>query len=319
MSSEASLKRLPALREVNSPAIREIVAPDLILQAGPAARFAWEEFVYAAVRNPHTRRSYTRATRRFADWCTARGLALERVAPFDVGRYLDSLPDSIASKKVYLAAIRHLFDLMAQRHAVVLNPAASVRGERLVVLEGRTPEITADQARRLLANINTSNVVGLRDKAIVAILIYTAARVGAVAGLRIRDYYDMGDQYCLRFLEKGGKSREIPVRHDLQSLLASYREFLCSDDNGMPNLSPDAPPFRTTVRRTRVLTRNPMSSDDIGRMVRRRMHDASMPRRLTAHSLRVATITDLLTQGVPLDNVQSYCLLLMLVFGLWNP
>ena len=102
------------------------------------------------------------------------------------------LPDAISSKKLYLAAIRHLFDILVTRHAVVLNPAASVRGERYQVIEGKTPEITIDQARRLLSCIDVSHVVGLRDRAIIATLIYTAARIGAVAGLRLRRFLRRG-------------------------------------------------------------------------------------------------------------------------------
>ena len=47
-----------------------------------------------------------------------------------------------------------------------------------------------------------------------------------------------------------------------------------------------------------------MTAGDVGRMVKRRMRDAELPSRLTAHSIRVATITDLLQQGVPLAEVQ---------------
>ncbi len=118
-----------------------------------------------------------------------------------------------------LSAIRHFFDTLVIRHVVVLNAAASVRGERLQVVEGKTPEITIQQARKLMRSINTNTVVGLRDRAVIGILIYTAARVGAVAKLRHGDFYDLGDQHCLRFTEKGGKSREIPVRHDLQRFI----------------------------------------------------------------------------------------------------
>ncbi|EMI24618.1 phage integrase family site specific recombinase [Rhodopirellula europaea SH398] len=82
-------------------------------------------------------------------------------------------------------------------------------------MEGKTPEITVKQARKLMASIDATNLVGLRDRAIIGILIYTAARVGAVAGLRQRNFYDLGDQHCLRFTEKGGKSREIPNRPDI--------------------------------------------------------------------------------------------------------
>ena len=273
--------------------------PGLIATAGAGARFGWEEFLYGRLRNPHTRRSYQRAASRFLRWCDERGLALTRIAPAHVGHFLDGLPDAVASKKVYLAAIRHLFDTLVLRHAVALNPAASVRAERYLVVEGKTPEIPIDQARRLLSTVDTSHVVGLRDRAIIAMLVYTAARIGAVARLRLRDLFDAGDQYCLRFLDKGGKSREIPVRHDLQGFLFEYLTMadLC-------DASSESPLFRSAIRRTRRLTDLGMTANDIGRMVKRRMRDAGLPSRLSPHSFRVTTITDLLAQGVPLEDVQ---------------
>ena len=228
------------------------------------------------------------------------GLALHNIAPAHVGRYLDGLSDAPSSRKVYLAAIRRLFDLLVMRHVVILNPAASVRGDRLAVVEGRTPEITARQARKLLSCIDLSHVVGLRDRAIIAVLVYTAARVGAVARLRRGDYFDAGDQYCLRFLDKGTKVREIPVRHDLQGFIYKYL-----DAARLIDATADSPLFRTTVGRTKILTTNAITSGDTGRMVKRRLRDAGLPSRLSPHSLRVATITDLLWQGVSLTDVQN--------------
>jgi site-specific recombinase XerD len=212
---------------------------------------------------------------------------------------MDELRGAVPTKKQHLAALRHFFDHLVTRHAVILNPAASVRGERYQVVEGKTPEITVEQARRLLRSVDTSHVVGLRDRAIVGILVYTAARVGAVAKLQVRDYFDAGDQYCLRFSEKGGKSREIPVRHDLQHFMTSYLAAA-----GIAAAAPDVPLFRTAVRRTRRLTEHPMTAGDMGRTVKRRMRDAGLPARLSPHSCRVAIITDLLSQGVPLEDVQ---------------
>jgi len=189
--------------------------PTIVAVAGPAARFAWEEFLFGRLRNHHTRRAYGRAVGRFLDWCEQRDLRLQQISPRDVGHYMDELSGALPTKKQHLAALRHFFDQLVTRHAVMLNPAASVRSERYQTVEGKTPEITVEQARRLLQSVDTDHVVGLRDRAIIGILIYTAARVGAVARLRVRDYFDASDQYCLRFTEKGGKSREIPVRHDL--------------------------------------------------------------------------------------------------------
>jgi site-specific recombinase XerD len=217
-----------------------------------------------------------------------------------VGDYLDALDYATATKKLHLAAIRHFFDTLVTRHAVVLNPAASVRAERLQVIEGKTPEISVRHCRRLMVSINTNSVVGLRDKAIIGILIYTAARVGAVAKLRRHDFYDTGDQYSFRFTEKGGKSREIPVRHDLQKFVIDYLQAA-----GFEYAEKSTPLFRTTVRRTRQLTMNGMTANDMSRMVKRRIKAAGLPSRYSPHSFRVSAITDLLNQGVSLGEVQN--------------
>jgi integrase/recombinase XerD len=68
----------------------------------------------------------------------------------------------------------------------------STCGERYQTIEGKTLDINRDQARALLASINTSRPSGLRDKAIIAILIYTATRAGAVASLRFKDFTSDG-------------------------------------------------------------------------------------------------------------------------------
>ncbi len=67
----------------------------------------------------------------------------------------------------------------------------------------------------------------------------------------------------------------------------------------------DAPLFPTAFRKTKTLTNNPMTSNDILRMVKRRFREAGLPTdQLTCHSFRSTTITDLLNQGVPLEDVQ---------------
>jgi len=274
--------------------------PELIAQAGSSGQFAWEEFIYGKIRNPHTRAAYEGAIRRFLTHCAALNKQLPTVSPRDVGSYLDAQDYAPATKKLHLSAIRHFFDTLVTRHVIMLNPAHSVRGERLQVVEGKTPEITIPQARRLMKSLNTAHVVGLRDRAVIAIMIYTAARVGAVATLRQCDFYDLGDQYCLRFAEKGGKSREIPVRHDLQRFI---RDYLSA--GSMEHVHKLTPLFRTTIRKTKQLTQNPMTAGDMSRMVKRRMRDAGLPSRLSPHCFRVTTITDLLSQGVPLEDVQN--------------
>jgi integrase/recombinase XerD len=274
-------------------------APRLVELAGGNARFAWEEFFSAELRNPHTRRAYLHAVRQFLEWCEPHRLELWQITPGWVGSYYDQLQTSIPTKKQHLSALRCFFDRLVLRHAVGLNPAASVRGERYQLVEGKTPEITVDQERALLASIRPRGVEDLRDKAIVATLIYTAARIGAVAGLSVDSFIQEGDQRFLRFLEKGGKVRDIPVREDLEYYVTAYLEGA-----GLWPATPHGPLFRRLTRKPRALKPTAMTADDMGRMIKRRMGDIGLPTPLSPHSFRVGTITDLLTQGVPLEEVQ---------------
>jgi site-specific recombinase XerD len=273
--------------------------PALIDRAGPAARFAWDEFFYAEHHNPHTQKAYMAAVKRFLAWAEGEGVELTAISPGMVGQYLTGLGGSPSKRNLHLAALRGFFDRLVNRHVVILNPAASVRGVKDEVVEGKTPEITIEQARTLLASVDTGNIVGLRDKAILATLAYTACRAGAVAKLRLQDFQSDGTQYVLRFQEKGGKSREIPVRHDLEGNIRAYLEAA-----GIAGNAKERPLFRSTLRRTKQLTGNALTTKAICELVKRRLKDAGLPLRLSPHSFRVATITDLLTQGVPLEDVQ---------------
>jgi len=155
----------------NLPSTSAEVLPDIIRRADNAAIFAAEEFFFGKLRNPHTRAAYLHAVKRFLAWCDRFNLELHQITPKLVGQYLDELRQqetSISTRKQHLAALRHFFDEQVMRNAVILNPAASVRGERYQVVEGKTPEITVDGARKLLASIDIGHVVGLRDRAIIA-------------------------------------------------------------------------------------------------------------------------------------------------------
>jgi integrase/recombinase XerD len=138
----------------------------------------------------------------------------------------------------------------------------------------------------------------------MATLAYTACRAGAVAKLRLQDFQDDGTQYVLRFAEKGGKSREIPVRHDLEGFMLAYVEAA-----GIAGEAKESPLFRAGNGRSRKLSAKPLGTERICELVKRRLKDAGLPSRLSPHSFRVTAITSLLEQGVPMDEGQPYCLL----------
>jgi site-specific recombinase XerD len=214
-----------------------------------------------------------------------------------VGQYLDELPLSAPSKKLHLSAIRSFLDILVQRHVIVLNPALSVRAPRYSVLEGKTPEITVEQCRQLLASISIVTLMDYRDRAIIAMLIYTAARVGAVAKLRLKDLSHDGIQYSLHFSEKGGKQRTIPVRSDLQQFLTEYLQVAGLTDR-------ESPLFHSADGKSGKLTSSSMTAIDMCRMVKRRLLKAKLSTLLSPHSFRACTATDLLQQGISLEDVQ---------------
>ena len=180
--------------------IVRLAPPKMVMSFGEAGKVAWDEFFKGKIRNPHTRTAYLRAVQRFLAWSERYATELKEITPGLIGEYLDQLVKlAVPSKKLHLAAIRAFFDLLVQRHMIALNPAHSVKTERYSVTEGRTPEITVQDAKTLLASIELRSVVDYRDRAVIGVLIYTAARAGAVAKLRLRDLIDEGRRMSLRF------------------------------------------------------------------------------------------------------------------------
>jgi len=277
----------------------QIRLPGIVSVHGRAARFAWDEYFSGKIRNPHTRKAYLHAVRCFLSWCELHDIELLDITPGMIGRYFDLHPGSAPTKKLHMSAIRGLFDTLVLRHVIVLNPALSVKTERLHVMEGKTPEVTVEQARKLRESIELVTPIDYRDRAIVSMLIYTAARVGAIAKLRFGDLRDEAVHWSIQFREKGGKQRLIPARIDLQADIQMY----LAEAFHQP-LAKDATLFRTALGRTGNLSNKPMSAIDICRMVKRRLKKASLPEAISPHSFRSCAATDLLLQGVPLEDVQ---------------
>lgn len=129
-------------------------------------------------------------------------------------------------------------------------------------------------------------------------LAYTGVRIGAVARLRMADYRNLGDHHVLRFRKKGGKDREIPVRHHLA---AWFNEYINAAGIGHDS---KAPLFRAANGKRKLLTDPAYRAHSMRQMMKRRLEDAGLPHLFSAHSFRVTVVTDLLNQNVPLEDVQ---------------
>lgn len=273
---------------------------DVLRDAGPQACFAAEEFFTARIRNPHTRKAYALPVRRFLTWLATQDVSLVDATPGHAARFLDAYGGSIPTQKLALSALRHFFDLLVTRHAAIINPFQSVRPPRSDSRHGKTPEITVAQTRDLLTSIDASASSGVRDRAILGTLIYTGARAGALARLRLQDLRDYGDYRTLRMREKRGKEREIPVRIDLDAWLAIYLSAA-----EITTQAPDSPLFRVLSPTSRTGFGDAgIKPATLRAMLKRRLKAIGLPVFLTVHSFRALVITDLLDQGVPMEDVQ---------------
>ena len=274
--------------------------PVSISNAGERAARRFIEFFTANIRNPNTRAAYARSVGDFFAWLEERGVPLERVEPVVVAAYVEQLghTKSAPTVKQALAAIRMLFDWMVIGQVMPMNPAASVRGPKHVVKRGKTPVLTADQARQLLDSIDTSDIAGLRDRALIGVMVYSFARVSATIGMRVEDYFPSGKRWWFRLHEKGGKRHEVPAHHNAEAYADAYLEAagFADDKKG--------PLFRT-VGRNRELTTNRMDRADVLRIVYRRAAGAGLDVRACCHTFRATGITAYLENGGTVEKAQQ--------------
>jgi len=201
------------------------VLPALIADAGDRAALRFLEYFTVNIRNKNTRAAYGRAAADFLGWCEGQGISeLGCLQPMHVAAYIELLQGmrSAPTVKQHLACIRMLFDWLVIGQVMPTNPAHSVRGPRHSVTKGSTPVLSSEEATALLTGMGVSTVVGLRDRAIIAVMTYTFARVGAVVALVVEDYFSQKKRWWLRLHEKNGKLNEMPCHHKLEEYLDAY-------------------------------------------------------------------------------------------------
>lgn len=283
--------------EVASTSIR---LPKLIEQSGSQAERRFLEFFAAQIRNPGTRVVYARATGRFLHWCDDKNLELHRISPLAIAAYIEELMCHLRAPtvKLHLAAIRRLMDWLVVGQVIPMNPAASVRGPKHVVKKGTTPVLTREQTRELIDSIDIGTISGLRDRAIIGVMVYSFARVSAVVGMNVEDYFPQGRRMWFRLHEKGGKLHDVPAHHTAEEFVDAYVAAA-----GIAEAF-KAPLFYT-VGPKRTLTTTRMNRMDALRMIKRRARQAGIPDRVCCHTFRATGITAYLSNNGLLEHAQK--------------
>ena len=189
------------------------LVPTLFTGAGEQASYRFIEYFAARIRNPNTRQAYFRAVNRFSQWCTLRNLELSKLNPVVIAGYIEALQGElgVTSVKQHLSALRMLFDYLVTGHIVPFNPAQAVQAPRYSASEGKTPILSAHETRTLLDAIDVTQIWGLRNRALIGVLVFSCARVSAVVGMKLEDYFAEGKEWKLRLHEKRGKRHVVPA------------------------------------------------------------------------------------------------------------
>lgn len=274
-------------------------APAPIAAAGERAAYRFLEFFTARIRNPHTRRSYGRAVGDFCAWLEARGIEdIVKVNSFVVAAWVEHMQQEYPAPTVKqrLAAIRMMFDWLATGGILPFNPATAVRGPRYSVKLGKTPVLAPEEARQLLDSIDISTPVGLRDRALLGLMVYSFARIGAALAMRVEDCFVQNRRLWVRLHEKGGKEHAMPCHHNLEEYLHAYLDGcgLQGDPKGML--------FRTIGRGTRLLTESPLPQANAYAMIQRRAERSGIETHIGNHTFRATGITAYLKNGGTLER-----------------
>ena len=273
--------------------------PPVVAASGPQAQRHFLEFFAATIRNPHTRRAYARGVVDFLDWCAERGVTtLPQIQPLHVAAWIEELGRhvSVPTVKQRLAGIRHLFDWLVRAQVVAQNPAISVRGPAYSVRRGKTPVLDPAEARQLIDAIDVTTPIGLRDRALIGLMVYSFARIGAALAMRVDDVFVQNRRLWVRLHEKGGKRHEMPCHHNLDEYLHAY-----IDGCGLAD-ERKAPLFRTVGRGTGRLSETPLPQASAYQMVRRRAAAAGIMTAIGNHSFRATGITAYLKNGGTLER-----------------
>ena len=274
--------------------------PAIITASGHAAPERFLEFFAANIRNPNTRRAYARQVMQFLSWCEARSVtSLRDVRPLHVAGYIETMPTQAQTVKQALAAIRMLFDWLVIGQIIPTNPAGSVRGPRYSTKKGKTPVLSREDARALLDSIDAGSVIGLRDRALIGLMLFSFARIGAVLGMQVSDYYLNGRRSWIRLHEKGGKFHEVPVHHNADDYLHAYIEAAGIASEGKQPL------WRTARGRSNTLTANGLQSAEALAMIKRRAKACGLPPTICNHTMRATGITAYLENGGTIENAQA--------------
>lgn len=263
-------------------------------------------------KNHHTQAAYFRILKAFLLWVErAEYVGLASLTTTDVSNYIRGLqpvsqkaqkPLSNRTRAQVVACLRGYFDELVRGGALPANPAASVEPYRLNVRLGHYKPLAPHEMAALLDSITPESLCDLQDRAIIALMAFSCARVGAAVKMKLGDVQERGGRLHVSLSEKRDAEHYVPCHPELESYL---REFM--NRAGGPADDCEANPaqwlFRRWDKRRKMLTDRPLTRLVCYGMVKRRTSVIGLAG-ITNHSFRATSITTFLHSGGSLDDAR---------------
>jgi len=249
-----------------------------------------------------TQKTYKNAVFNFLAFCRIENLEqLRAVKQSDILSWRDNLISSNSSNRTVnnrMAALSSLFNHLCEKQIVHTNPVKGLKRPNVDQSMIKTPSLTVEQVRAILASPNTKNTKGLRDRAILSVLFYTGCREGAIHKLKVGSFYERSGYFVLDINEKGDKENIVAIHHELQ---ATLREYLSKSEHTHDK---KAPMF---ISRSNKECRNPIPTVSIRYLFKSYLKKCKIPNyeKYSVHSARATFITEALRNNCPVENVQK--------------
>lgn len=254
----------------------------------------WTEYIDGSER---TKATYTANIKRFSEWLEVNGIRHPERA--DVLRYRDELKAKYKPATVhgYLVAVKLFFQWLEQEK-LYPDIAKHIKGAKVDPYHKKDP-LTSRQAAKVLDSLNENTAAGLRDYAIIALMLTTGLRTRSIILANLEDVRTLGEQTVLYYQGKGHEEKAEFVKLS-EPVLKAIQRYL-EARGGSP--APNEPLFASAAHRN---TGERMTTRSISRIVKNALKAAGLEsERLTAHSLRHTAATLAMINGASLQEVQQ--------------
>lgn len=293
---------------------------DLVLTGGGPGFLNAEDHHFIKVfleikrnKSPYTASSYERDIKDFFRVENVEVITLDlirRVNIFHVQRYIMDLEQrnySSASIARKLSALSSLYkwlmkyeDNYSDMKLIKYNPFANVKDEKPAITNKTTEFLTEEEARDLLASIDTSTVVGLRNKTILALAFTTALRKSEMINIRLRDIKTYDRYEVIEVKRKGGKRDLVKLQPKVKEMInlyldATHRSF---EDN--------ADAYLFIGHSTNHRNKEKLDPSTLNYMLNKLCKDAGLNKHLKVHSTRHSAITIAINDGATIEKVREF-------------